>query len=84
MVLLYPYLGGKDKVVRTFPKGISPKVNIIAQLEFELTTMSQFNTLPTMSQELLQNQEKICSILFWTNIQHQRYLSLLQKALIIN
>ena len=27
---------GEDKRVYTFPKGISPKVNVIAQLEFEL------------------------------------------------
>ena len=26
-----------DKVVHSFPKGISPKVNVIAQLGFELT-----------------------------------------------
>ena len=26
----------KDKGVHTFPKGISPKVNVVAQLEFEL------------------------------------------------
>ena len=29
------YLG--DKEVYVFPKGISPKVNVIAQLKFELT-----------------------------------------------
>ena len=27
---------GKDKGVHTFPKGICPKVNVIARLEFEL------------------------------------------------
>ena len=26
----------EDKVLRTFPKGISPKVNVIARLGFEL------------------------------------------------
>ena len=36
VVLLFnPLLG--DKAVHAFPKGISLKVNIIAQLEFELT-----------------------------------------------
>ena len=35
MVLFNPYLEG-DKEVHIFPKGISPKGNIIAWLEFEL------------------------------------------------
>ena len=30
-----PFLGEIRCVVRAFPKGISPKVNVIAQLEFE-------------------------------------------------
>ena len=29
----------KDKGTYTFPKGICPKVNVIARLEFELTTI---------------------------------------------
>ena len=35
MILFNPIAGG-DKGERTFPKGISPKVNVIARLEFEL------------------------------------------------
>ena len=31
-------MGKGDKWVHTFPKGISPKVNVIARLEFELAT----------------------------------------------
>ena len=34
VILLYPLLG--DSKVHTFPKGINPKVNVIALLEFEL------------------------------------------------
>ena len=30
-------LGLEDKGVHTFPKGICPKVNVIARLEYELT-----------------------------------------------
>ena len=40
-------------MVHTFPKGISPKVNVIVQLEFELTMMSQSNTLAIMPWELI-------------------------------
>ena len=37
VVLFNPYLAmAGDKRVHTFPKGISPKVNVIARLEFEL------------------------------------------------
>ena len=32
---IQPIAGG-NKGVHTFPKGISPKVNVIARLEFEL------------------------------------------------
>ena len=35
-------MAGWDKGVNTFPKGISLKVNVIVQLEFELTMMSLF------------------------------------------
>ena len=34
-MLFNPYLGGK--AVHTFPKGICPKVIVIARLQFELT-----------------------------------------------
>ena len=33
------------KVVHTFPKGYSPKVNITAKLKFELTSKLQYSTL---------------------------------------
>ena len=36
-VVLFNPLLVEDKEVYTFPKGISPKVNIIAQREFKLT-----------------------------------------------
>ena len=36
MILFNPYLVG-DKGIHIFPKGISPKVNLITELEFELT-----------------------------------------------
>ena len=35
----------EDKGVHTFPKGISPKVNIIVQQEFELGTIPQSSSL---------------------------------------
>ena len=35
----------KDKEVYTFSTGITPKINIIAQLEFELTMMLQSSML---------------------------------------
>ena len=41
----------EDKGVHTFPKGICPKVNVIAQLEYELTyydsTVHRFNHYTT-------------------------------------
>ena len=38
---------GWNKEAHTFYKGIRQKVNIISRLEFELTTMSESNTLAT-------------------------------------
>ena len=39
---------GKDKAVHSFPKDMSPKVNVIVWLEFEHTTMSQSSMLATI------------------------------------
>ena len=45
--------GWVDKRVHTFPKGISPKVNVIARLEFELIYFKmQSSTLVITPQEL--------------------------------
>ena len=35
MILFNPWQGKRDKRVHAFPKGISLKVNVIAQLDFE-------------------------------------------------
>ena len=35
-IYIYIYICGEDKGVPTFPKGICPKVNAIARLEYEL------------------------------------------------
>ena len=40
--------GGGNKGVDTFLRSISPKMNVIARPEFELTTMSQSRTLDIM------------------------------------
>ena len=44
---IYPIARGGDKVVHTllFSKGISLKANATVRLKFELTTISQSNTL---------------------------------------
>ena len=48
------------KEVHIFPKGIRPKVNIIARLESKSRTlMSQFSTLATAARKLLLVQEKL-------------------------
>ena len=44
----------REREVHTFPKGISPKLNINPRLEFELTTISQWNISATMPQGLQQ------------------------------
>ena len=46
------FIAGRDKGLHTFPKDISLKVNIIVQMEFELTLRLQFSTLAIISQEL--------------------------------
>ena len=50
-------IAGENKGVNTFPRSISPKVNVIAWLEFELTTMLQSNMLTTMPWGLFFNYE---------------------------
>ena len=47
-------IAGKDKGIHAFPQNISPKVNVIPQLDFELASMIlQSNTLTTMTRGLL-------------------------------
>ena len=36
-------MAGGDKEVHIFPKGISPKVNVIVRLEFELAVVQYFS-----------------------------------------
>ena len=48
MILFNPQLG--EKGIHTFPEGVSLKMNLIAWLEFELTTKLQSRTLTTMLQ----------------------------------
>ena len=50
-------MDGGYKGIHTFAKGISLKENVMAQLEFKLTKMSQYSTLATMPERLPQRVE---------------------------
>ena len=63
---------GKDKEIHHFPKAIYPKEYAIAQLEFELTSMSQPSTFTTTEQRFL-------------HYAHEEYLALIiQRTILTN
>ena len=83
----YLNLSWKDKGVHTFPKGICPKVNVIARLEYELAyydpAVHRFNhyatrTPPILETPLLNTQHyKVCIEQFKKRSSTQLFTSLL-------